>query len=462
MSYKIKKRNRMKIGIVGCGVSGLSVLWKLVKTLPEGSTIEIYEKQKNPGGLLQTHSQEGYLIELGPQTIFDRDNSIFDQFKQMKLDHLLTCLNSSSLTKYLLKDTLIALNKKNLLTGQILPLKSLFRIFKEPFVDGVYEDESVKDFFLRRFGSDFYTHLVNALLRGIWGGGGDLLSITECFPTLKELEKKYGSVLKGFLKKKEKTKKGQMLSANLGWEEFCRSWFVSCQKEGQNRRIKIIWHHQAVSLMEKRHQKWHINQKKNYDAIFCCSNPFLIESFKNEIKNYFFKTFLVLENLKYHDFTILAFGGKLQKKLDGFGALCPIDQNFLGVLFCHNINPKHAPQGQGLVKVITGGEITVAKEDLKTLEKKAQIWLAKKGIKMDPKVSMSKTFQNAVSLPTSQLQEIRGRLRDYEKAKKGIYFCGQYETKAGIPDSMKSGFEAVTRSYEFLKKQKNEGVEIYA
>ncbi|KAJ8018371.1 Protoporphyrinogen oxidase [Holothuria leucospilota] len=69
-------------------------------------------------------------------------------------------------------------------------------LVKEPFQrKSKLDDESIKDFFERRFGSEIATYLVDAFCRGIYAGKSSELSIKSCFPSLFASDKKYGSVI---------------------------------------------------------------------------------------------------------------------------------------------------------------------------------------------------------------------------------------------------------------------------
>lgn len=76
---------------------------------------------------------------------------------------------------------------------------------KEPFQPTCKEsDESVDSFFRRRFGPHIADNMVSAMIRGIYAGDSKDLSIRAIFPSLWEMEKKYGSVIKGMLSKTPK------------------------------------------------------------------------------------------------------------------------------------------------------------------------------------------------------------------------------------------------------------------
>jgi len=54
------------IAVIGSGISGLSVAWHLSK---KGFEVKVFEKEDLPGGNIQTVKKDGFILELGPQTI---------------------------------------------------------------------------------------------------------------------------------------------------------------------------------------------------------------------------------------------------------------------------------------------------------------------------------------------------------------------------------------------------------
>ena len=78
-------------------------------------------------------------------------------------------------------------------------------VLKEPFQKACTEaDESVDSFFRRRFGPHIAENMVSAMIRGIYAGDSRQLSIRAIFPSLWQMEKKHGSVIKGMLSSSSK------------------------------------------------------------------------------------------------------------------------------------------------------------------------------------------------------------------------------------------------------------------
>ena len=55
----------------------------------------------------------------------------------------------------------------------------------------------------RRFGREVYERIVEPLMAGIYGGNGERLSLDATFPQLRDLERRYGSVIRGLAASRE-------------------------------------------------------------------------------------------------------------------------------------------------------------------------------------------------------------------------------------------------------------------
>ena len=58
-------------------------------------------------------------------------------------------------------------------------------------------DESVAAFVRRKFGADLLANLVAPFVSGVWAGDPEKLSLASAFPGVRQLEERYGSVIRG-------------------------------------------------------------------------------------------------------------------------------------------------------------------------------------------------------------------------------------------------------------------------
>lgn len=193
-----------KIVIAGGGISGLSARYFLSKRYPEAEIV-LYEKSERLGGCIET-STIPYFFERGPRTFkLSRANELLSLVKELDLEGELLYSDKSARRRYLYKNG--KLHRLGL--PFLIPfLPALFKEWKQPYSWG--DDESIATFVTRRFGKRIAETLFDPLTQGIFAGDIHHLSIKACFPELKAMEKKSGSITRALMKRKNR-KKGKGL-----------------------------------------------------------------------------------------------------------------------------------------------------------------------------------------------------------------------------------------------------------
>ncbi len=192
-----------KVLILGAGISGLTVAYRLQHALP-AADITILEPLGRPGGTIWTARQDGFQIEIGPNGFLDTKPATVDLCRDLGLgDRLITASEAAAKNRFLFVDGrlralpggLISFLRTDLLSlrGKILLLLERFR---PPRLNST--DESVRDFAIRRAGQEAADVFADALVTGIHAGDPALLSVRAAFPRLAALEREFGSVIKGF------------------------------------------------------------------------------------------------------------------------------------------------------------------------------------------------------------------------------------------------------------------------
>ena len=203
---------RKKIGIIGGGISGLSLAWYLKKFAKEFECL-LFEKSEKVGGVIGRYQQEDLILDSGPKTF--RESSCSDLLSLIEeLDmqnEIIESLNTSKIRYIYVNQKLcpLPLTLKQFLFSS-LTFKAIPSLVKEIFVKKTtLKDESVGAFARRRFGNYIAEHFFDPFVMGVCGCDMDKLSIVASFPFLKELEEKNGSIIRGlFKRKKQKTNKG--------------------------------------------------------------------------------------------------------------------------------------------------------------------------------------------------------------------------------------------------------------
>jgi oxygen-dependent protoporphyrinogen oxidase len=184
--------------VVGGGLSGLVRGHALAR---RGENVRVLEASDRPGGVVRTEKSEGYLLELGPNTVRPTPE-IWGLVQELGLTES-ALLADARLPRYIeFEGRLHALapGPRTLLTTRLLSTSGKLRLLCEPFVSaGTGTRESARDFFARRLGPEVADRLVAPFVSGIWAGDADRLSAASAFPMLARWEKDHGGLLRGAL-----------------------------------------------------------------------------------------------------------------------------------------------------------------------------------------------------------------------------------------------------------------------
>lgn len=220
------------VAVIGSGISGLSFAYVIHKLRPDVK-LTIFDNKKGSGGWIQTTtipSNYGDIrFEKGARTLrgasdgtlvmLDILNQIGAKDHIRKLDR-----NSDANRKYLMnpEGKIIALpHSVNTIFGFVNSglQRGIFKgmvteMFKKPWRS--LEDESIGQFFRRRFGSLLIAENVfSAVLKGIYAGDINKLSVNSLFPRLKQWENDHGSIIRGMIKTLRAPKPQTNLSSDI-------------------------------------------------------------------------------------------------------------------------------------------------------------------------------------------------------------------------------------------------------
>jgi protoporphyrinogen/coproporphyrinogen III oxidase len=193
--------------VVGGGISGLVCAYALRKA---GIDAQLVEVSPRPGGVINSLTRDGFLLELGPQS-FSGTPALRELCAEL------------GISKELLQAPPRA-PRFVLIDGELRPVPmSPPAFFMSSLIDGSAKwalvrdilwksippegDESVAAFVRRKFSAQLLDRLVGPFVSGIYAGDPERLSLRSAFPQIYEAEKAEGSVVRGMLRL-AKSKKG--------------------------------------------------------------------------------------------------------------------------------------------------------------------------------------------------------------------------------------------------------------
>ena len=180
----------------------------------------VVERDVRWGGKILTNHTSNLLIEGGPDSFLTSKPWAMELCRTLGLEDQLTPTNAAnnrtfSLCRGVLRELpqgLLVFRPQRvdtLVSGGLLSWRGLLRMGAERFwpKSSVGDsEETLGDFFRRRFGAEAFDFLIEPLVAGIYAGDADELSIEATFPRFKELEQQHGSVIKGMRAVQAKSK----------------------------------------------------------------------------------------------------------------------------------------------------------------------------------------------------------------------------------------------------------------
>ena len=340
---------KTEILILGGGLSGLAVDHFIKKINPDAQTL-ILEKTDRLGGAIQSFSGSGYQGEWGPHGFLNNCEVSQEILNDLDLEPQLAPL--ADFVRYICqagKLECIPQNPKKIIMADLMPLSAKLRVLGDLFTRPEPFEQSMADWAAHRFGKAILP-FVDAVLTGTYAGDMEKLSVEGVFPTLREMELKYGSVFKALIKgAKNKKKKGlpAMQSFEGGMEELIFAL---------GKQTKVQFGCEA-SKVEKTQDGWVVttNQAQYQTQKLALALPLpqawpLLMPLQPaplpppaEAKIY---------NL------LLGFGPEVEIPF-GFGYLAPRGEKryLLGALFSSKMFPGRAPDSGGLLECLVGGRL---------------------------------------------------------------------------------------------------------
>ncbi len=425
---------KKKIVLVGTGISGLSTLYFLLKqSASDISEISIYEKENKIGGVLNASQEKGFLLEHGAQGVLSSRTQFFNLLKELDLDN--DCVHASPKSAeraFFYKNQIISISPKNLiqiLKTRLITILGIIRIFSEIFIKkNTQQNETVSQFFTRRFGSAVAKNFVAPLMKGIWGGGASIILVRHAFSSLCEIEKKHGSLLKFVFSsqsKKQKPVKKELLSFDHGMHSLPKRLMSAIQNLSAKNNIIL-----------NTHFNHHDKMSTAFDALIYSGQPWKDEILPIEFSS---EDLNILKNIPTHSLIVVGIGSlktDVSKTLNGFGALA-VENNkngVLGVISVHSLFEAHCPENSFLYRIMMGGE-NCSENFIPEKMSDAEILIfAKKYLSDYGLLDVQKQYQfekviryqNYIPLPTEYQEKVLNAVENIELKQPNVFLTGNY------------------------------------
>jgi protoporphyrinogen/coproporphyrinogen III oxidase len=443
------------VAVVGAGIAGLTAAHRLKRM---GYRVVVYEASERAGGVIRTERREGYVAELGPNSMAAGAAAVTELITQLGLDSSRVEAQREAKKRYIVrKGKLVALptSPSQLLTTRLLSNGAKLAIFGEPMVEPGDSpmEESVATFVRRRFNQEVLDYVVNPFVGGIFAGDPEQLSARHALPRLHDLEHTHGSVMKAV---------GQMLRAGrspggpVGPTPISFAGGLQEMPDALGRELRSELRFKAPATQIRLGPKgWTLNAAYQaaelYDAVIyaapahCADEVDLAFEGGDRVKT--------LTSIDHPPVGVLALGFRREDvahKLDGFGFLVPDVErrNVLGVIFSSTVFPGRAPAGHVLLTAFVGGvrHADLANADLSTLTARVlddlRLLL---GVRGEPTFRAFHLWPKAIPQYALSYGRFKEIMDEAERRNAGFALAGSYREGVAVGDVITSATQAADR-----------------
>ena len=220
------------VTVIGGGVSGLAAANHLRRIAPE-IKVRLLEAGPRLGGVIQTTKKDGFLIEGAADNFITTSPTAIQLCKDIGLGDELISTNPNERGAMVLSrgklekipEGFVVMAPSRiwpLLATKILSPIGKLRSGCEIFVPRkrATDDESLKSFVCRRFGTEMFERLVQPLVGGIYTADPSRLSVGATMPRFIELEQKHGSLIRGMMRQRRSKKQPNGKSGGARYSQF--------------------------------------------------------------------------------------------------------------------------------------------------------------------------------------------------------------------------------------------------
>ena len=368
----LSDRHYADVIIIGGGISGLSLAWRLMQLAP-ALRIKVFEAGDRPGGTAWTDYENGFLIEHGANGFLANKTSTWNLVWELGLANELAVANQAARYRYVLDKRglyLLPNGLWSLIKFPLLSWQAKWAILTEYWRHSVSykDDESVYEFVSRRTNREVADLFAELLVTGIYAGNPHELSMAACFPRVAEMERRSGSVTAGFFQEcrerkrqhqqhpQAPVKRSQLYSLRRGMRQLI---------EALAQRLAPILHlaspvHRIEYLVSDTTRRWRVSCRETTwhcrELVLACPayvQAQLLEPLCSELAR-------EVKTIPYVPIAVIALGyrqNQLGKRCVGFGYLTTwrSQSRMLGAQWCSCIFPDRAPDGHILMRYMAGG-----------------------------------------------------------------------------------------------------------
>jgi len=452
------------IAIIGGGITGLTAAWRLHRA---GYKITLFEKNLMVGGAITTTAKDGWLIEGGPNSLQETPE-VAALVHDLGLTGQRALADTSAKKRFIVRGgrlVPVPLSPPGLLTSPLFSLRARLHVFTELLTRARVRttDTSLASFVAAHFGREIVDYGLNPFVAGVYAGDPEKLSARYSFPRLWQLERRYGSLLRGFrAEAKERRARGEptgvtpIISFTQGLRTLPDALAAGLPSGAVQTGTTITnvipgepW--KIISNCDG------VVETSEFDAVVlalpAAGLAQLVFGTLGE------RPLASLDHQPHPPVSSLFLGLKREQvshALDGFGALVPAreQRSLLGALFSSTLFSGRAPDGHVALTVFAGGTRQPETGRLSTAALLARVLPDLRdllGVTGEPAFVHHTFWPRAIPQYNLGHERFLEPLARCENLHAGLFIGGNARDGISLPDCMKSGTELARKTGEFLR-----------
>lgn len=347
--------------VAGGGISGLVCAYALRKA---GIDAHLFEASPRPGGVIQSVTRDGFLIELGPQS-FSATAQLRVLIQELGISDQIVQAPTRAPRYVLVEGTLrpVPLSPPAFFTSSLISASTKWGLVRDLLGKSCppVTDESVAAFVRRKFSPQLLDRLVGPFVSGVYAGDPERLSFRSAFPSLHEAESSAGSIIRGMLRAaKSRTgprERPTLLTFREGNETLIRAL-------SNNLGPSLHPGVRITGICALNDGSFNMRFESNGVSDLISTKSLIITTPTNVTGNLLSQLDSSFESLlapiEYAPVAVVSLGYRrsdIRHSLDGFGFLVPRSSGLrvLGTVWNSSLFPGRAPEGHALLTSFVGG-----------------------------------------------------------------------------------------------------------
>ena len=462
-----------RVAVIGGGIAGLSAAFRLEQQRARGADCQyaLFEAGDQVGGVIRTETQDGCVIEAGPDSWLTEKPWAAQLCREIGLGDQLLGSNDHQRKTFILVDGklvelpdglmfMVPTKLWPLVTTSLFSLGAKIRSAQERWSKPRESsgDESVASFVSRHFGREMVERVAAPLLAGVYGGSAEKLSVRAVLPRFVAMEREHGSLIRAMLHARRKATPSSAPAASLfttlrgGMQQLTDTLAAKLAPAA-------IHLNSPVWTLRRAGNRWAIVTdagEQTFDTVILAVPAYTAAdllgpvdaSLAGELRSIVYNSSITVA-LAY-DANAVEAATQAGSKLEGFGFLVPRAEGkqMLACTFVQNKFPGRVPADKLLFRCFLGSDTAAASMQLSDEELAGAIGGELRqilGLSTQPLFTRIFRWRQAMAqYEVGHLEKV-ARIDQLVTQLPGLALAGNAYRGIGVPDCVREGAEAADR-----------------